>query len=228
MTPSQPTGATTPSATSTAAPTTTEVAVTATPTSWRRLLQPTPAPQAAAQTTEAPARLLAPPRLPRLLTATSAPSSGGAVPRGGQDGYMSVVTKWRSAGGLRWPLTEDSTLEGNAMKTSTDSTNGSEHELNPGTFAQVLAPGDRHQLRERLCRRLALREPHLPGLNGICSTRRRAGTIPTARPATPTSSQAPSTARLVAPSPAPAYGLAVCCPLPSLLYHLLTALIDLA
>jgi len=100
-------------------------------------------------------------------TATSVPSSSG--PSGGQDGYLDVVSKWRAAGGLP-SLAQDSTLEANALKTSTDSTNGLEHELNPGTFAQVLAPGDASNFESVYVGGWLCEIPSLPGLNGICAT----------------------------------------------------------
>ncbi|KAK5280583.1 hypothetical protein LTR14_012242, partial [Exophiala xenobiotica] len=55
--------------------------------------------------------------------------------------YMAIVEKWSSKGGLS-ALDKDSALESNALKTSTDSVGGLIHELNPGTMAQVLAPGN--------------------------------------------------------------------------------------
>jgi hypothetical protein len=148
-------------------PTSTVVAeVTATPTdsgNW------TPPQNASPTPTEAPAApqdTWTAPAAPSP-TATQAPSSGGAS--GGQGDYMSVVSQWRAAGGLP-ALTQDSTLEGNAMKTSTDSTNGLEHELNPGTMAQVLAPGTLSNFESVYVGGWLCEIPTLPGLNGICST----------------------------------------------------------
>ncbi len=82
---------------------------------------------------------------------------------------MGVVSTWRAAGGLP-ALTQDSTLEGNAMKTSTDSVGGLKHELNPGTYAQVLAPGDASNFESVYVGGWLCEVPSLPGLNGICST----------------------------------------------------------
>ena len=56
------------------------------------------------------------------------------------------------------------------MKTSTDSTNGLQHELNPGTFAQVLAPGDLSNFESVYVGGWLCEIASLPGLNGICGT----------------------------------------------------------
>jgi len=158
---------TTVSATVAATTSTVEVAVSATPTYGGNFYN-RPSSEEAAPTTEAPsapAQTWAP--AAPSPTATSAPSSGGAS--GGVGDYMSVVSKWRAAGGLPG-LTQDSTLEGNAMKTSTDSTNGLQHELNPGTFAQVLAPGDTSNFESVYVGGWLCEISSLPGLDGICST----------------------------------------------------------
>lgn len=112
--------------------------------------------------------------------AASAPAAAPATPTGSSSGpaptlgsssgdYMDVVSKWRAAGGLS-PLTRDSTLEANALKTSTDSVGGLKHELNPGTMAQVLAPGSPSDFEEVYVGGWLCEIPTLPGLNGICST----------------------------------------------------------
>ena len=129
-----------------------------------------PAPSQAPAPSEAPAPSPAP-AAPPAPVSSPAPSpspvtSGGS---GGQDDYMSVVSQWRSAGGLP-ALTQDSTLEANALKTSTDSTNGLEHELNPGTMAQVLAPGNDGNFESVYVGGWLCEIPTLPGLNGICVT----------------------------------------------------------
>jgi len=146
---------------------TVEVAVSATPTYGGNFYN-RPSASEAAPTTEAPsapAQTWAP--AAPSPTATEAPSSGGAS--GGVGDYLSIVSKWRAAGGLPG-LAQDSTLEANALKTSTDSTNGLEHELNPGTFAQVLAPGDTSNFESVYVGGWLCEIPSLPGLDGICST----------------------------------------------------------
>ncbi|KAJ9615393.1 hypothetical protein H2200_001468 [Cladophialophora chaetospira] len=158
---------------SSAAPSTTstEVVVTATPTAGGGFYNGPP-PAAWTPTAAPPAPAAPQPESPPPQAApSSAPSapSGGSGPSGGQDGYLDVVSKWRSAGGLP-ALAQDSTLEGNAMKTSSDSTNGLQHELNPGTFAQVLAPGDASNFESVYVGGWLCEVPSLPGLNGICST----------------------------------------------------------
>ncbi|KAK5446251.1 hypothetical protein LTS15_009947 [Exophiala xenobiotica] len=95
---------------------------------------------------------------------TSTPTIGSST-----GDYMSIVAKWRSAGGLP-ALTQDSTLEGNALKTSTNSVGGLIHELNPGTMAQVLAPGSTSDFEEVYVGGWLCEIPTLPGLDGICST----------------------------------------------------------
>ena len=102
---------------------------------------------------------------------TPAASSGWAAPSAAPatGGYMDVVSKWRAAGGLS-ALTEDSTLQGNALKTATDGNGQMVHELNPGSFAQVLAPGDASNFESVYVGGWLCESPNLPGLNGICST----------------------------------------------------------
>jgi len=95
---------------------------------------------------------------------TSTPTIGSST-----GDYMSVVAKWRSAGGLS-ALTQDSTLEANALKTSTNSVGGLIHELNPGTMAQVLAPGSSSDFEEVYVGGWLCEIPSLAGLDGICST----------------------------------------------------------
>jgi len=151
---------------STTVPTTTStvVVVAATPTyggdyfNKPSPVESTPTPEASS----APAETWAAP----TPSPTSAPSTGGS---GGQDDYMSVVSKWRAAGGLS-PLKQDSTLEGNALKTAQDSGGQLIHELNPGTMAQVLAPGDDSNFESVYVGGWLCEVPSLPGLDGICST----------------------------------------------------------
>ncbi|KAK5468922.1 hypothetical protein LTR55_011543 [Exophiala xenobiotica] len=73
-------------------------------------------------------------------TSTLSASTSNTQTASGSD-YMAIVEKWSSKGGLS-ALDKDSALESNALKTSTDSVGGLIHELNPGTMAQVLAPGN--------------------------------------------------------------------------------------
>ncbi|OAP63839.1 hypothetical protein AYL99_03066 [Fonsecaea erecta] len=119
--------------------------------------------------TEAPA--------PPATSAPQAPASSPATPASSAPpasgsslyDYMDVVSKWRAAGGLP-ALTQNSQLEANAMKTSTDSVGGLIHELNPGTMAQVLAPGTPDNFESVYVGGWLCEIPTLPGLNGICAT----------------------------------------------------------
>jgi len=130
-------------------------ASTTTPTATPAPAAPAPAPADDTNTwTSSPAATPA---------ASSTPSSDGAT------GYMAVVDKWRSAGGLP-ALTQDSQLEANALKTSTASVGGLIHELNPGTLAQVLAPGNPGNFENVYVGGWLCEIPTLPGLNGICAT----------------------------------------------------------
>ncbi|KIW51392.1 hypothetical protein PV05_10119 [Exophiala xenobiotica] len=106
------------------------------------------------------------PAQPATTTAasTSTPTIGSST-----GDYISIVSKWRSAGGLP-ALTQDSTLEANALKTSTNSVGGLIHELNPGTMAQVLAPGSASDFEEVYVGGWLCEIPSLAGLDGICST----------------------------------------------------------
>ncbi|ETI26359.1 hypothetical protein G647_03136 [Cladophialophora carrionii CBS 160.54] len=148
-----------------------EVVVSATPTFDGNFFnrptpeESTPTPAEAPEETSAPADSWAP--AAPSATPTSAPADTGAS--GGQGNYMAVVSKMRAAGGLP-SFTQDSTLEANALKTSTESTNGLQHQLNPGTFAQVLAPGSVDNFESVYVGGWLCEIPSLPGLNGICST----------------------------------------------------------
>jgi hypothetical protein len=84
---------------------------------------------------------------------------------------MAVVSQWRAAGGLG-ALTQSSQLEANAAKTCADSGGNLNHELNPGTMAQVLAPGDCTNQEFTSCYvgGWLCEIPSLQGLNGICAT----------------------------------------------------------
>lgn len=98
----------------------------------------------------------------------SASTSNTQTASSGSD-YMAIVEKWRSKGGLP-ALDKDSALESNALKTSTDSVGGLIHELNPGTMAQVLAPGNPDNFENVYVGGWLCEIPTLPGLDGICDT----------------------------------------------------------
>jgi uncharacterized protein YkwD len=97
-----------------------------------------------------------------VTTNSSTPSSN--------TGYIKIINEWRAKLSLA-ALTQDTVLEKNAFKTCLDGRGQMVHELNPGSYAQVLAPGNMHQNFERifvggwLCEK-----PEMKGLNGACTT----------------------------------------------------------
>jgi hypothetical protein len=122
----------------------------------------TPAPEPAApQTWGAPSSAPAAPAAP-------ATSSAPVTPGGGGD-WFDIANKWRVAGG-KPAFVQDSTLVANAQKTADDSVGGLKHELNPGTFAQVLAPGDASNFESVYLGGWLCELPNSPGLNGACAT----------------------------------------------------------
>lgn len=148
-----------------AAPAATEVAVVTAYTTvtadgkwnggnWNRP-QETPAPAPAAPQPEAPGK--------------AAPSAQPVASSGNSDGYMGVVSEWRSKMGMS-ALTEDSKLVANAHKTAQDGNGQMVHQLNPGSMAQVLAPGKPEEFTKVFVGGWLCERPSLPGLNGICSS----------------------------------------------------------
>lgn len=125
--------------------------------------------------TETPSAVYTPPAestpTPTEAPAAAETTTSASEPEASSSGtgYIGIVSKWRSAGGLP-ALTQDSTLEANALKTSTDSVGGLIHELNPGTFAQVLAPGTPDNFESVYVGGWLCEIPTLPGLDGICDT----------------------------------------------------------
>lgn len=84
--------------------------------------------------------------------------------------YMDIVGDWRQRMGL-YQLQYSSAMEANARKTVVDSNGQMIHQLNPGSFGQVLAPGGpteddfwRVLVGGWLCEL-----PDAPGMNGICA-----------------------------------------------------------
>lgn len=129
-------------------------------------------PESTPTTTNSPPANSAPAESPAPAAPAPAPSSSASPPSTGSSGgsdYMSIVNKWRAAGGLS-DLTEDSTLQGNALKTATDGHGQMKHELNPGSMAQVLAPGSMSNFESIYVGGWLCEIPSLPGLDGICSS----------------------------------------------------------
>lgn len=104
-------------------------------------------------------------------TTASAPSATGtgSGESGGTGDYMATVSKWRKAMG-KGALTCDTTLEANALKTCQDGNGEMLHELNPGSMAQVLAPGAEADFEKVFVGGWLCEEPTLTGLNGICTS----------------------------------------------------------
>jgi hypothetical protein len=91
-----------------------------------------------------------------------------AVPSG--TSYMATINEWRTRLGHAAFLHDD-ILEANAFKTCIDSDGKMVHELHPGSYAQVLAPGDINKDFVRIFVGGWLCEmPEMKGLNGICNT----------------------------------------------------------
>ena len=103
------------------------------------------------------------------LSSAPAPSSASAPSSGGGDGsWEGVVAKWRSAMGLSG-LPSDSQLTSNAQKTADESVGGLHHQLNPGSMAQVLAPGEANNFEHVFVGGWLCELPNTPGLNGVCA-----------------------------------------------------------
>ena len=98
-----------------------------------------------------------------VASSTPAPSAGV-----GDGSWEGVVAKWRSAMGLS-ALSPDSQLTSNAQKTADESVGGLKHQLNPGSMAQVLAPGDANDFEHVFVGGWLCELPNTPGLNGVCS-----------------------------------------------------------
>ncbi|RMD40269.1 hypothetical protein DV735_g4869, partial [Chaetothyriales sp. CBS 134920] len=98
---------------------------------------------------------------------TAAPAATTTASSG--TGYLAIANKWRVAGGLP-AFSESNTLLANALKTAQDSNGQLVHELNSGTFAQVLAPGNADNFESVYVGGWLCELPALAGLNGICAS----------------------------------------------------------
>jgi uncharacterized protein YkwD len=84
--------------------------------------------------------------------------------------YMAIIDKWRDKLGLS-ALAQDIILEANALETCVEGNGRMSHKLNPGSLAQVLAPGDINLNFEHifvggwLCEK-----PDMRGMDGVCAT----------------------------------------------------------
>jgi uncharacterized protein YkwD len=125
---------------------------------------PTPTPTSSkvvVYETEAPA--------PAPTSSKAAATSAAPAPSAAASGYQAVVDTWRAKLGLK-PLANDAKLESNAMDTVVSSNGQMVHKLNPGSFGQVLAPGNKDDFLHVFLGGWLCEIPSLPGLDGICST----------------------------------------------------------
>ncbi|KAM7188046.1 hypothetical protein V8F33_010903 [Rhypophila sp. PSN 637] len=84
--------------------------------------------------------------------------------------YMDIVGDWRWRMGL-YQLQYSSALEANARKTVVDSNGQMVHQLNKGSFGQVLAPGGTsdNDFWRVLVGGWLCELPNAPGMNGVCA-----------------------------------------------------------
>lgn len=132
-----------------APPKTTQAPAAPKPSSSYAAVKPAPAPSSSSAAAPKP---------------SSAPSTGGS---GGN--YMDVVSEWRAKMGLK-ELKQDAKLEANAYKTCRDGNGSMKHQLNEGTFGQVLAPGKATEFEHVFVGGWLCEVPTTKGLNGICTT----------------------------------------------------------
>jgi hypothetical protein len=120
---------------------------------------PTPAPEQPSPYQPAPEPSTPAPSPTPSPEPSNPPSSGG--------GYLDIANKWRQKMNLP-AFTQDDTLQNNALKTCDDGQGEMKHELNPGTFGQVLAPGSIDEFEYVFVGGWLCEMPGLPGLDGIC------------------------------------------------------------
>ncbi|RVX67720.1 hypothetical protein B0A52_07843 [Exophiala mesophila] len=106
---------------------------------------------------------------PASSPAPSVGSSGSTPSVGGGGDWFSIANKWRVAIG-KSAFTEDSKLVANAQDTANSSGGQLKHKLNPGSFAQVLAPGNSGNFESVFLGGWLCERPSLPGLNGVCAS----------------------------------------------------------
>ncbi|KAJ4990668.1 hypothetical protein SVAN01_03899 [Stagonosporopsis vannaccii] len=102
-------------------------------------------------------------------TSTKATTSAAPAPAPSAAGYQGVVDTWRAKMGMK-PLINDAKLESNAMDTVVSSNGQMVHKLNPGSFGQVLAPGNADDFEHVFVGGWLCEIPTLPGLDGVCSS----------------------------------------------------------
>ena len=101
--------------------------------------------------------------------APASPSSAPSAPAPASDGsWEGIVGQWRSKMGLG-ALSIDSQLTANAQKTADESVGGLHHQLNSGSMAQVLAPGEADGFEHVFVGGWLCELPNTPGLDGVCA-----------------------------------------------------------
>ncbi|KAF2024837.1 hypothetical protein EK21DRAFT_13359, partial [Setomelanomma holmii] len=95
-------------------------------------------------------------------------SAAAAIEVSNTTSYMVVVDEWRT--NLALPkLTRDAILEANAYKTCVDGDGQMVHQLNSGTLAQVLAPGDvKQNFKHIFVGAWLCEKPNMAGMSGVC------------------------------------------------------------
>jgi len=140
--------------------------------------KPTPAPEpvyeAPAVTTivyEEPAKPTseAPAPQPTSEAPAPQPTKEAPAPAPTSSGYMGVVDNWRAKLGMK-ALVHDDQLEANALNCVTESNGQMIHKLNPGSYGQVLAPGNADDFEHVFVGGWLCEMPNLPGLDGVCAT----------------------------------------------------------
>lgn len=131
-----------------------------------------------APTSQAPVYVeysMAPPPAPKPSSKAPAPapapsstSTPAPAPAPTASGYQGVVDEWRKKLGMK-ALEHDSKLESNAMDTVVASNGQMIHKLNPGSYGQVLAPGNADDFEHVFVGGWLCEMPNLPGLDGVCA-----------------------------------------------------------
>lgn len=119
---------------------------------------------------EAPAE---PTPVPEAPKPTPTPEPVPETPPSTSEGYMGIVDEYRSKMGLS-ALSQDAKLESNAKDCAASGNGQMVHKLNPGSFAQVLAPGDCSNFMETFKKAFVggwlCELPNTPGLGNECAT----------------------------------------------------------
>jgi hypothetical protein len=127
-----------------------------------------PAPPAPTVAAPKPSKVYTP--APQPTTEAPKPTAEAAKPAAPANDYMGIVDEWRAKLGLS-KLECSSELEKNAMNVVVEGNGVMKHKLNPGTFGQVLAPGDPgvESFEHVFVGGWLCEIPSLPGLEGVCT-----------------------------------------------------------